>query len=369
MNNFCFDCWAELCSISHFAKTAVYYLIPGITTDQDVNLQTISKVTQEIQYWLRLATVLHGPLKQSLLCVLHNKNNDPSYKGFSEDPSDLYRELSTNHKGTINKLVKDRVLKKDQIEVLLPTNGDNKTFSDAFDITLLVVLIINCTTLPPPQDGWKQKTPPDSDTGVAANVIRGREWRNFLNHTDANVIDEAAFNLKWTEGIAIIQGLGGSTRQMATLKTISLDPKHELVLKSLYNFNTKISAKQHKHDLDITDLKTKVNNDISPKQQKQEYEIADLKTKVDNDILPKQQKQEYEIADLKTKVDNDILPKQQKQEYEIADLKIDHELFFNQLEAISKELEQLKKMRDFNQSTVNTSNSNNLGIQNTLIKK
>ena len=141
--------------------------------------KSISQVIKEIEYWLRLATILHGPLKQNLLCVLHNKSNNPSYQGLPEHPSELYKELSTTHKSAINKLVKAKV--KDQLEILLPKNSDNKTYSEAFDVTLLVVLIINCTTLSPPQDGW-YKTPPDSDTGVAANVVRGREWRSEVKY-------------------------------------------------------------------------------------------------------------------------------------------------------------------------------------------
>ena len=197
--------------------------------------KTIKQVINEVDYWLRLATYLHGPLKEQLLCVLHNKDN-LSYQGLPEDPSLLYKELSTIHKGVIDKLTKKGVLKKDQLEVLLPTNGNQKTFSEAFDVTLLVLLIINCTTLPPPVNGWYQP-PLDSDTSVAANILRARAWRNFLNHTDANSIDQKSFDSKWTEAVGILQGLGGSVKEMTALKTISLDPKHEVVMKSLMDFN------------------------------------------------------------------------------------------------------------------------------------
>ena len=197
--------------------------------------KTIKQVINEVDYWLRLATYLHGPLKQQLLCVLHNKNN-LSYQGLPEDPSQLHKELSTTHKGVIDKLRKKGVLKKDQIEILLPPNGNQKTFSEAFDVTLLVLLIINCTTLPPPVNGWFE-FPLDSDTSVAANVLRARAWRNFLNHTDANSIDQKSFDSKWTEAVGILQGLGGSVIDMAVLRTISLNPKHEVVMKSLMDFN------------------------------------------------------------------------------------------------------------------------------------
>ena len=157
---------------------------------------------KEIEYWLRLATLLHGPMKQYLLSVLHNKQNDPTYQGLPEDPTELYNELSTVHNGKIKRLRKKGILKDDQLELLLPTNGDNKTYSGAFDVTLLVVLIINCTTLPAPTHGWNT-LPLDSDTSIAANVLRAREWRNILMHEDANAITITVFHSKWNEGFAL----------------------------------------------------------------------------------------------------------------------------------------------------------------------
>ena len=246
--------------------------------------KSISQVTQEIQHWLRLAIFLHGPIKENLLCVLHNKNKDISYNGLPEDPADLYQELSTTHLNTINKLVKNKILKKDQVEILLPKNGDNKTYSDQFDITLLVLLIINFTTLAPPKGGWN-KPPKDNDTSIAANVLRCREWRNFLNHTDASAIDEHAFNIKWSEGVTILIGLGGKTDPIKVLKTISLDPKHDLVLKSLYHFNNVIRTKQQTQDKDIRALETRADNlDNTSNQFDQRID----KCETDNDLMCKQ---------------------------------------------------------------------------------
>ena len=246
--------------------------------------KSISQVTQEIQYWLRLSIFLHGPIKEKLLCILHNKNKDVSYNGLPEDPSDLYRVLSTVHLNTINKLVKNKVLKKDQVEILLPKNGDNKTYSDQFDITLLVVLIINCTTLTPPNDGWS-KPPKDTDTTIAAFVLRCREWRNFLNHTDAKAIDKHNFNLRWSEGISLLKGLGGKSEHVKELKTISLDPKHDLVLKSLYHFNNVIRTKQQAQDKDIGALETRVDK-LENTFDQLDHKIEKCET--DSDIMSKQ---------------------------------------------------------------------------------
>ena len=139
---------------------------------QRINLlHKLPKILNIGYAWLRLAIFLHGPLKETLLHVLHNKSKDVTYNGLPEDPSALYTQLLTTHQNTINSLVKKNVLKKDQLELLLPTNGHKKTYSNTFDITLLVVLIINCTTLPPPVNGWNQKIPLHNDFSVAANRV------------------------------------------------------------------------------------------------------------------------------------------------------------------------------------------------------
>ena len=294
--------------------------------------KSVAQLTKDIEYWLRLAIFLHGPLKETLLHVLHNKSKDVTYNGLPEDPSALYTQLSTTHQNTINSLVKKNVLKKDQLELLLPTNGHKKTYSNTFDITLLVVLIINCTTLPPPVNGWNQKIPLHNDFSVAANVLRAREWRNYLNHTDANSIDEPSFDTKWLEGISIITGLGGSMQSCTRLKTMPLDAKHNLVLKSLKDFNKNLFKK---HDQDIDDLKTTVDKNILPNQQSQGQDIKNLKMdqhRQGQDIKClkiDQHRHGQDIDDLKTKMEKMIDPEQ----------------LFDQLETISQELEDLNKLK------------------------
>ena len=49
---------------------------------------------KEVEYWLRLATFLHYPLKDALLFVLHNTGNKTDYVGLPEDATELYNSLS-----------------------------------------------------------------------------------------------------------------------------------------------------------------------------------------------------------------------------------------------------------------------------------
>jgi Uncharacterized protein conserved in bacteria len=220
--------------------------------------KSVADVIQQTQYWLRLATFKHGPLHDSLLSVLHNKSNDPNYIGLPDNPTDLYWEFTNTHLGIINRLKKRRVLQQDQIDLLIPP-GDNKTYSDKFDITLIVVLIRNCTTLAPPLNGWGDKNPPANDIGFAANVIRAREWRNFVHHTEPNSIDMALFNMKWTDGAQIVNALGNNY-DLKKLKTIPLDPKHQLVLKSLFTFMGKLQKKQSNQDYVIDQIQDGIDN-------------------------------------------------------------------------------------------------------------
>ena len=284
--------------------------------------KTIKETIDEINNWLRLATFLNGLLNQ-LLYVLHNKNNHAHYQGLPEDPADLFRALSTTHKKTLDKLKKGNILKKDQYELLLPTNG-NKADSQAFDVTLIVVLIINCTTLPAPVNGWK-KNPLDSDNSVAANVLRTRAWRDFLSHADSIAIDQVAFNHKWNEGIDMLQGLRGSVTDMATLKICSLDPGHETVIRSLMDFN------QWK----IETLQKRVNTleDTTTQVDKNTDDLSNL-----NDSLDQQQ------------VRNDaLLDGQNRLKAAIEEAIAKHNKMLHQLQYLSKELKQMKKLAPENE--------------------
>jgi len=211
--------------------------------------KSVSDVIKEVEHWLRLAIFLHEPLKEALLHVLHNRANDPNYTGLPEHPAELYKELINKHQSKIKQLQKKKVLQQEQIDSIFPPGG-HQTFSTQFDVTLLVVLIRSCTTLRAPINGWGDCKPPSNDTSIAANTIRAREWRNFVHHTEPKVIDHAMFNQKWREGVQILKELGYTNNTLKALKTTSIDPKHDAVLKSLFSF----VAKEKNHNSLMADL-------------------------------------------------------------------------------------------------------------------
>ena len=126
-------------------------------TSASTPLMSLSSIIKTYEHWLHYGIFIHEPLKASLIDVLHNLSGDTSYNGLPSNPWDLYQELDKNHKIILNKLLKNGILKKDQMELIFPANKE--THSDKFDVTLLVILIINCTTLKPPVNGWKDKNP------------------------------------------------------------------------------------------------------------------------------------------------------------------------------------------------------------------
>ena len=118
--------------------------------------KSVADTIKEIEHWLRLATFQHDPIKEALLDVLHNASGDPTYTGLPRNKQLLYQELQTNHHKIIQKLFKKKVLKQDQLDLIFPPNS-NETDSSKFDVTLICILIRNCTTLPAPLNGWDDK--------------------------------------------------------------------------------------------------------------------------------------------------------------------------------------------------------------------
>ena len=197
-------------------------------------MASLASTIKTYEHWFHYGTFIHEPLKASLLNVFHNVSGDTSYNGLPSNPKDLYRELYQNHKAILMKLQKNGVLKQDQMLLIFPKNKQ-QTYSDKFDVTLLVVLIINCCNLPPPVNGWKDKHPPNADISIGANVIRARELRNFFHHTDPKDFDKQILDTKWLEGDTVVSALGYNYNTKA-LKTATLDPTKLSVVLSLVQY-------------------------------------------------------------------------------------------------------------------------------------
>ena len=109
--------------------------------------------------------------------ALLNKFHDNDEYSFSRDPKQLYLELK-QRKSQIDTLRKKNVLFQNQYELLIPPKGD-EVVSKAFDITLLMILLVNFCGFQYPQRAW---IPQASDVDDFANIVRIKRLRDEISH-------------------------------------------------------------------------------------------------------------------------------------------------------------------------------------------
>jgi len=142
--------------------------------------------------WLQI--FIQGPLRESLLYVLHNKGIDSNYVGLPEDPADLYRVLTDiTSQEVFNNLKKKRILVNAQIDLLTPPIG-KKTFSDRFDITLVYHLIAQLSHFR------------GMDSRILAYVLNTKRLLNDVAHLTE--LSEVVFERILVEGDVIITNIG-----------------------------------------------------------------------------------------------------------------------------------------------------------------
>ena len=132
----------------------------------------------------------------------------------SHSPQPLATWLG-QHKQTLSSL-KHRVLINDQWRKLFPSDGTQPD-CESFDITLLVILLINICGLSPPNTGWNDK-PPRSDRSTEANIARIRYFRNLLNHAPSTGVTTQNFNSYWEEIADALVALGLNRNEIDALK-------------------------------------------------------------------------------------------------------------------------------------------------------
>ncbi|XP_067028556.1 uncharacterized protein [Acropora muricata] len=121
-------------------------------------------------------------------------------------PADLQANLNANY-GTLNNLLKRRVLRQPQWDLLFPPGGATPD-SNTFDITLLFLVLTSICGLSPPPSGWHTK-PSASDTSVEANLARIKFFRNELyGHVSTTGVDTPTFSALWQEISAVLVALG-----------------------------------------------------------------------------------------------------------------------------------------------------------------
>ena len=161
-----------------------------------------------------------------------------------------------------------------------------------------------------------------------------------MHHTDAYSIDEAIFDVKWNEGVDIVQGLGGDISDMAALKTSSLDPLQENMNISLLEFNQIVVDRLRRRVCELESTTDGVNKQAQQNAgeiQQNAAEIQQLQQRID------QQNEDIE-ADNEF-IHNKIDEQAQQTSEEIQKLKneiANHNLMFEDFKILSIEMTKLK---------------------------
>ena len=132
----------------------------------------------------------------------------------SHSPQPLATWLG-QHKQTLSSL-KHKVLYNDQWRKLFPPDRTQPD-CESFDITLLVILLINICGLSPPNTGWNNK-PPQNDKSTEANIVRIRYFRNLLHHAPSTGVPTQKFNTYWEEIADALVALGLDRNEIDALK-------------------------------------------------------------------------------------------------------------------------------------------------------
>ncbi|XP_063400318.1 uncharacterized protein LOC134684930 [Mytilus trossulus] len=114
-----------------------------------------------------------------------------------------------------------------------------------FDITLMITLLRNLTSMIPPNGGYDQ-LPTITDTTPGADLSRIKYYRNFLAHLDDGRIDTTFFNTAWTDITGAIERLGGQKmkRECDQLKSKPLDQTNQEIMIDIKHSNDEIRELQ-----------------------------------------------------------------------------------------------------------------------------
>ncbi|CAG2234295.1 unnamed protein product [Mytilus edulis] len=143
----------------------------------------MAPLSDEEENYVRLALLLKGVTPRAVR----------TYFDREFPPTSLPSTLNTNY-NTLSDLKLKRIINQAQWNLLIPRNGvpDSKTF----DVTLMICLIRNLTSISHPINGFDSLPLPGEIT-PGSDLARIKYYRNKLAHHDSNTIDTAYFNTAW----------------------------------------------------------------------------------------------------------------------------------------------------------------------------
>ncbi|XP_052103345.1 uncharacterized protein LOC127736784 [Mytilus californianus] len=151
--------------------------------------------------------------------------------------------LDTSLKKEYNKLrnlQKKRVINQAQWKLLTPRSPDVPD-SKTFDVTLMITLLRNLTSLNPPHSGY-DKLPTANEATPTSDLARIKYYRNILAHLDDGKIDNTEFNTAWDDITGAISRLGGQPmkQECDNLKTKILDQTNQEIMLDIKRSNGEI---------------------------------------------------------------------------------------------------------------------------------
>ncbi|KAL9980307.1 hypothetical protein ACROYT_G008871 [Oculina patagonica] len=214
----------------------------------------VSCVSEEKTNGTRLARLLIDGGTHVLRTFLH-----------SIHPPATLQHVLNNNLPKLQNLKSRRVLFDSQWEKLFPSSGDPPD-SEAFDITLLHLLLREVCHLTAPATGW-HKMPVDSDASPEANIIRIKCFRNELCHSVSTGIPKSEFEDKWNKISHSLVALGLDQQEINDLKTKTID---------------------HDTERRVDEEVQKWKLDFEPRVQTLEEEVQQLKVHIQRPIKSEQ---------------------------------------------------------------------------------
>ncbi|XP_071178410.1 uncharacterized protein [Mytilus edulis] len=197
----------------------------------------MAPLLEEEENYVRLALLLKGVAPRAVR----------SYFDREFPPTYLPSTLNTNY-NTLDDLKLKRVLNQAQWNLLFPTNG--APVSTTFDVTLMICLIRNLTSVTQPINGF-DKLPLPVETTPGADLARIKWYRNILAHHDSNKMATADFNTAWSNISNAVSRLGGQpmNQECQELKVKILDQSNQEIMLEIKQSQEKI--KELRQTVDI----------------------------------------------------------------------------------------------------------------------
>ncbi|VDI16332.1 Hypothetical predicted protein [Mytilus galloprovincialis] len=188
-----------------------------------------SRLSQEEENYVRMSLLLTG-ISPRAARALFDQEFAPSCLD-----SSLKKEFNK-----LKDLQKKRVINQSQWNLLFPRFPDVPD-SKSFDVTLIITLLRNLTTLTPPRGGLDQ-LPSDNENTPSSDLARIKYYRNFLAHLDEGKVDSTTFTTAWDNVTSAISRLGGQPMKLECddLKVKILDQTNQEIMLDIKRSNGEI---------------------------------------------------------------------------------------------------------------------------------